>query len=60
MMDGLMVDILKAVIGGLVTGAAAWGAIKVHVWWVIRRLDDVQKCADHAHRRIDDILKTRS
>ncbi len=45
-MDPFFLDFLRSIIGGVITGASAWMAIRVHIAWL--RAD-----IDRAHKRID-------
>ncbi len=45
-MEGIFLDVLQAAIGGVITGGAAWAAIKVHIAWL--RAD-----IERAHKRLD-------
>lgn len=45
-MEGILLDVLQATIGGVITGGAAWAAIKVHIAWL--RAD-----IERAHKRLD-------
>ncbi len=47
-MESIAFDILKSLIGGVITGGAAWAAIRVHIAWL--RAD-----IERAHQRIDHL-----
>ncbi len=47
-MESLAIDILKSLVGGVITGGAAWMAIRVHIAWL--RAD-----IERAHQRINII-----
>ena len=49
--------ILQAVIGGMITGAAAYAAIKVEIRWLRSDLNKLERLAQQAHNRIDEIFK---
>jgi len=38
--------IIQAVIGGVITGAAAWGAIRVELKYIKRDVDDLRRWRD--------------
>lgn len=50
-------SILLFLLGQLVTGAAIWGAIRADIRNMMVRMGDIKVAVDHAHRRIDDIMK---
>ncbi len=45
-MENIAIDILKSLIGGVITGGAAWMSIRVHIAWL--RAD-----IERAHKRLD-------
>jgi hypothetical protein len=48
--------VLVAVVTGIASGAASWGATAVHLKWLRRDVDDASKSAKRAHSRIDAII----
>lgn len=46
--DQLIAAVISGLVGGVITGIAAWSAIKVEMRYMRRDID-------HAHRRIDDL-----
>lgn len=53
-------NILLFLAGQLFTGAAIWGAIRADIRNMMVRMNDIKGSADHAHKRIDDILNGHS
>lgn len=51
------VAILQAVIGGVITGGAAFAAIRVELRWLRRDIDDTRDDVKRVHRRIDDLVR---
>ncbi len=51
MVDPFLIIIIRAALGGIITGTAAWWAIRVHIAWL--RAD-----IDRAHTRLDKIEKS--
>ncbi len=50
-----MSSIVQAVIGGLITGGAAWTAIRVELKWLRRDVDEARRDVRRAHERIDSL-----
>ena len=48
-------SIVQAVIGGLITGGAAWTAIRVELKWLRRDVDEARRDVRRAHERIDSL-----
>lgn len=48
--------ILQAVIGGLITGGAAYAAIKVELRWLRRDIDETRDGLKSVHSRIDALF----
>jgi hypothetical protein len=49
-------NVLLFLFGQIITGAAIWGAIRADIRNMVTRMNDIKDAADHAHRRIDDLL----
>lgn len=61
-MEGALVQaVVTGVVGGTLTGAAAWAAIRIELKWLRRDVDEAIQVGRSAHRRLDafviDILK---
>lgn len=50
--------IIQAVIGGLITGGAAYAAINVKLAWLRRDIDEAKGAIKELHSRIDGVLSS--
>lgn len=53
----LISAVVTAVASGLVASLGSVVAVKVHIYWLERTMEDLKKSLGRAHERIDDLKR---